>query len=89
MTLCWKNAANLTLYYQSICIFDDEAKAQKFEFCEMHAFHLKIHGFHFEMHKTADFHSNLLASWELVTESYQWRPLKYTHFTHFNEIERP
>ena len=26
------------------------------------------------MHKTADFHSNLLISWELVTEGYQGRP---------------
>ena len=39
--------------------------------------------FHFEMHKTADFHSILLVSWELVTEGYQERPVKYVHFTHF------
>ena len=31
--------------------------------------------FHFEMYKTAEFHSNLLVSWELVTESYQERPM--------------
>ena len=36
--------------------------------------------FHFKMHKTAYFHSNLLVSWELVTEGYQWRPLKCGHF---------
>ena len=30
------------------------------------------------MHKTADFHSNLLVSWELVTEGYQGRPVKCT-----------
>ena len=28
------------------------------------------------MHKTADFHSNLFVSWELVTEGYQGRPVK-------------
>ena len=46
------------------------------------------------MHKTADFHSNLLISSELVAEGYQERPekcvhfkLKCVHFTHF--IERP
>ena len=27
--------------------------------------------FHFEMHKTTDFHSNLLVSWELVIEGHQ------------------
>ena len=27
--------------------------------------------FHFEMHKTTDFHPNLLVSWELVTKGYQ------------------
>ena len=30
------------------------------------------------MHKTADFLKNLLISWELVTEGYQGRPVKYT-----------
>ena len=34
----------------------------------------------FEMHKTADLHSKLLVSWELVTEGYQGRPVKCTHF---------
>ena len=32
--------------------------------------------FHFEMDKNADFNSNLLVSWELVTEGYQGRPMK-------------
>ena len=32
------------------------------------------------MHKTADFHSNLLGSWELVTEGYQGRHVKCVHF---------
>ena len=32
-----------------------------------------MHGFHFEMHKTADFHSNL-------TEGYEGRPMKCVHF---------
>ena len=27
------------------------------------------------MHKTADFHSNLLVAWELVTGGYQGRPV--------------
>ena len=39
----------------------------------MHAFQLEtceMYAFHFEMDKTADFHSNLLVSWELVTEGY-------------------
>ena len=40
----------------------------------MRAFQLEMgemHAFHFEIHKTADFHANLLLSWELVTEGYQ------------------
>ena len=36
--------------------------------CEMCAFQLEMCTFHIEMHKTADFHSNLSVSWELVTE---------------------
>ena len=36
--------------------------------------------FQLEMHKTADFHSNLLVSWELVTEGYQGRPVECAHF---------
>ena len=47
--------------------------AFKLEMCEMHAFH-------FEVHKTAEFQSNLLASWELMTEAYQGRPMKCAHF---------
>ena len=47
---------------------------------KMHAFYLN---FYFEMHKTADFHFNLLVSWELVPEDYQGRPMKCAHF---NEI---
>ena len=31
--------------------------------------------FHLEMHKTADFHSKLLVSWELLAEGYQGRPI--------------
>ena len=53
--------------------------------------------FHFENHKTSDFQSNLLVSWELVTEGHQRRPIKtykfqvkYVHFkqecAHFNEM---
>ena len=47
--------------------------------------------FHFEIHKTADFHSNLLVAWKLVTEGYQGRPMKCAYFKlkcmHF--INRP
>ena len=43
--------------------------------------------FHFEKHKTADFHLNLLVSWKLVTGGYQGRPMKCAHFTHFNEMD--
>ena len=32
------------------------------------------------MHKTADFHSNLLVSWDMLTEGYQGRPVKCVHF---------
>ena len=32
------------------------------------------------MTKTAHFHSNLLVSWELVTEVCQFRPAKCVHF---------
>ena len=42
---------------------------------------MEVHIFHFEMYKTADFHSKLLISWDLVTE------LKCAHFTHFKLIE--
>ena len=35
-----------------------------------------MYAFHFEMHKTADFLSNLLVYWELVTEDYQGKPVK-------------
>ena len=55
----------------------------------MHAFQLEMHeirAFHFEMYKTVDFHSNLLVSWELMTEGYQGRPMKCVHFTHFIEM---
>ena len=49
----------------------------------------QMHGYHFEIHKRADFHSNLFLSWELVTE----RPIKCAHFTHFKlkcmHFERP
>ena len=47
-------------------LLDDKAKAQKVDFSEMLTFHSEIH-------KTTDFHSNLLVSWELVTEGYQGR----------------
>ena len=44
-----------------------------------------------EMHKTPGFHSNLLVSWELLTECCQETPMKCMHFklkwAHF--IERP
>ena len=33
-----------------------------------------------EMHKTADFHSNLLVSWELGTKDYPERPMKRVNF---------
>ena len=59
-------------------LLDDEAKAQKFISVKC-----------FEIHKTADFHSNLLVSWELVTEGYQGKPVKCVHFTHLNEIKIP
>ena len=38
----------------------------------MCTFQLEMHAFDFEMHKTADFHSNLsIKFWELVTGGYQ------------------
>ena len=37
---------------------------------EMHAFQLE----------TANFHSNMLVSWELEPEGYQRRPVKCVHF---------
>ena len=46
----------------------------------MHTFQLKMHKFHFDMRKTADFGSNLLISWELVTGGYRGRPVKCVHF---------
>ena len=49
---------------------------------EMGALKLEMH----EMHKTADFHSNLLVSEEMVTGAYNGRPIKYTHLMHFNEV---
>ena len=54
--------------------FDDKTKAQKFIQTEMHEFNLEM----CEMYKTADFQSNLLVPWELVTEGYQGRPVKCT-----------
>ena len=41
---------------------------------------LKMHAIYFEMYKTADFYSNLLVSWKLVTEGYQGRPIKCALF---------
>ena len=35
--------------------------------------------FYFEMHKTTDFHSNLLISWELMTEGCQGIPMRCAH----------
>ena len=69
---------------KSLLIFlsDDKAKAQKLIsviWNEMCAFLLKMRAFHFEMHKTADFHSNLLVPWGFVTEGYQGRPMKCVH----------
>ena len=58
-------------YYRKTFFFNDKAKAQKFisaEIRERHAFQLEMYTFHFKMHKTANFHSNLLVSWELITE---------------------
>ena len=54
--------------------------AEMCEMCqlEMHAFHLNA--FHFEMHKTADFHSILLV---LATEGYPARPIKCAHYYYF------
>ena len=43
-------------------LLDDEAKAQKLISVEMR----EMHTFHFEMHETVDFHSNLVVSWELL-----------------------
>ena len=48
--------------------------------CEMHAFQLEMCAFQREMHKTANFHSNMLVSWELEPEGYQRRPVKCVHF---------
>ena len=47
-------------------LLDDKAKAQMLISTEMR----EMCAFHFETHKTADFHSNLLVSLELVTEDY-------------------
>ena len=47
---------------------------------EMRAFGAEMYAFHFEMRKAADFHLNLLVSWELVTEGYQGRRMKCTYF---------
>ena len=58
-------------------LLDDEAKAQKLISVKYTLFNLNAWnawfrvGFHFEMHKTAALHSNLLLSWELVIEGYQ------------------
>ena len=60
------------------------AKAQKLISAEMHG----MCSFHCEMHKTADFHSNLLVFWELVTESFQDRLMKCAHFK-LKYIEMP
>ena len=73
MNLC-KCAQRRFLYWSFVrkTLLDDKAKGQKDE--------AKVY---FEMHKTADFHSNLLVTWELITEGYQGRPMKYVHFKHF------
>ena len=63
----------------------DKAEAQKLILAEMREmctdFTLKcilreMCGLLLKMHETADFHSNLLVSWELVTGGYQGRPVK-------------
>ena len=59
--------------------------------------HSKYMHFSLKCTKTADLHSNLLVSWELVTGGCQGRPIKCTHFkrfTHLNDVrafqlERP
>ena len=46
----------------------------------MHTFQLVMREmctFHFEMHKTVDFHSKLSVSWELGTKGCQERPIKW------------
>ena len=53
-----------------------EMCASQSEIREMGVFQLEMHAFHLEMHKQADFHSNRLVSWDLVTEGYQGRPMK-------------
>ena len=45
--------------------------------------------FHFGVHKISDFLSKLFVSRELMTESYQGRPMKCAHFSHFKLINRP
>ena len=46
----------------------------------MHAFQLEMCVFNLEMHETADFHSNLFVSWELVTEGHQGRSVECGYF---------
>ena len=53
----------------------DFSEMGAFGVSEMRTFPLEMHSFHFEMHRTGDFHSNLLVSWELVTEGYEGRPM--------------
>ena len=56
-------------------LIDDMAKAQKLISAEMPAFHTKARistrNIRIEMHRTADFYSTILVSWELMTEGYQ------------------
>ena len=51
-------------------------KRSKVDLSEMRAVQLEMH----EMHKTGNFHSNLLVSLELVTEGYKGRPVKCKNF---------
>ena len=46
----------------------------------MYTFQLEMR----EIRKTADFHSNLQVSWELVTEGDQGKPLKCAHLSLFH-----
>ena len=68
----------------------------QFEMREMCGFQLEMCGFHskcmdftLKCTKTADFHSNLLVSWELMTGGYQRRLMKCVHVFHAFRIERP
>ena len=72
----WSNRCEQAVRFVGLLIeslLDDEAKGQKL-------ISVKCAHCNFKMHKTIDFHSNVLVCWELMTEGYQGRPVKCAHF---------